>query len=144
MKTLIIPRNTWSIAISGIKKGSRGTMLYLLLGSRIRVSQTFDVKYSEYKSITGKRLNNYKVVREKMLELHQIHPPSKSYIHVPVSFFKIPLKNTFELKVAHYKITQDHDRGYSKKYRYDFDQFCKKYEIPNNKDSKYKFNQLIQ
>lgn len=143
METLIIPRNSWNDAIKGVKKGSRNTMLFLIIASRIRVSQTHDVKYSEYQSITGRRLNNFQEIRGKITEAHHKKPPSKSYLHVPLWFFKIPMKNTFELKVAHYKITQDHDRGYSKKYRYDFKQFCDKYEVKNNKDSRYKFNQLI-
>lgn len=99
------------------------------------------LKHSEYLSHTGTNLNQFQKLKDKITQyLDKDTKSGKSYIHFDPQILKIPIKNTFELKVNHYVMTKKHD---SKNPKYDFEEFAEKYEIPQSRQNKYKFKKLI-
>jgi len=141
-KNLIIAKNNWELVVHIID--TKEAMLYLIITSRAKIRIPKAVSYQKYKDITNKRMNNFRQSCTEVLEWIKIkdHKPSKSYIKVPLWYFKIPLKNKYELLVAHYYITKIHyaSREYP---RFDYDEFCFKYKLEPTRKLKTKFKKYI-
>lgn len=137
----MIPRSHWDIARNAIITKKKLTHLFLLLSSK-RLANAPPVTSTEYRQWTGRRLNRFKESVKKIEEQLDKIPQSKSYIRVPDKFFKIPLKNTFELLVIHYVVTKNHDSKMRNKYF--FQEFAERYGVNPTRQNKYKFNKIIK
>lgn len=141
-KNLIIATNNWELVVHIID--NKEAMLYLIITSRARIGIPKTVSYQKYKDITNKRMNNFRQSCAEVLEWIKLkeHKPSKNYIKVPLWYFQIPLKNKYELLVAHYYITKIHyaSRNYPK---FDYDEFSLKYNLEPTRKLKAKFKKHI-
>jgi hypothetical protein len=141
-KNLIIATNNWELVVQIID--DKEAMLYLIITSRMRVGAPKKISHQQYKNITNKRINNFQQNYAEVLKWVAIkeHKPSKNYIKVPLWYFQIPLKNKYELLVAHYYITKIHyaSRNYPK---FDYDEFCLKYKLKPTRKLKTKFKKHI-
>lgn len=111
----------------------------------VRAKKTFTLK--EYKEVTG-TVGIFKKISFNA-QIHAIYerylkaPKTKSYIHIPIWYFRIPLKSKFKKKVAHYKVTKDHDAS-KRGAKYLFSEFAEKYGVKVNRDFRYKFKKIIK
>jgi hypothetical protein len=139
---LIIATNNWELLVKIIDK--KEAMLYLIIASRAKIGIPKKISYQQYKDITNKHMNNFRQCYNEVVEClkYSDHKPSKNYIKVPLWYFKIPLKNKYELLVAHYYITKIH-YAFRKYPRFDYDEFCLKYKLESTRKLKAKFKKHI-
>ena len=137
---MIISKNYWDSVPDNID--SPRIMLFLIVSSRARVHAPLDFTHSEYVDITGKGLNDYRKSYKKIVKTVKDNPPGVSYLNVPEWFFKIGLKNKYELLIAHYYITKMHN---SKKGspKISYKDFIEKYNIPTQRRIKQKYDKII-
>ena len=138
---MIISRNYWDTVPENID--SPRIMLFLIISSRARVHAPLDFAHSEYVDITGKGMNDYRRSYKKIVKTVKDNPPGVSYLNVPEWFFKIGLKNKYELLIAHYYITKLHNskRGSPK---ISYKEFIEKYSIPAHRRLKKKYETIIK
>ena len=116
-----------------------------MIASQIKSFGGVDITPAKYKEITGRPLypNTPKQIQGVAQTLIQsgIEMTKKSrYVKVPKWFLQISLKNTFELKVAHYKISVN--AMHSSKYKFEI--FCSQYNVTPTRKNKWKFNKTIK
>lgn len=142
------PIDVWLLIRDNLRDSRRATKnihLSIIIASQIRSFGGVDVTPSQYKKITGRPLypNSPKKIQGVTQSLTQTgaNMTKKSrYIKIPEWYLQIPLKNTFELKVAHYKISVNAMN--SSKYK--FEVFCSQYNVTPSRKNKWKFNKLIK
>ena len=141
---MMVSRKNWEIYREAI--GKSNSSLFLIMASRQFVHAPKEITHTEYVGFTDKRLNKFKDSRikvAKVLAAQKEKNKKTSYINFDKSILRIPIKNTFEIKVHHYAETKKHDAK-PRSPTYDFQEFCKKYKITQNRKNKHKFNKIIQ
>ena len=141
------PLDVWLLVKENLKDPKRPTKnihLSIIIASQIRSFGGVDITPSQYREITGRSL--YPSSPKKIQGVTQtltktgVNMTRKSrYIKVPEWFLRIPLKNTFELKVAHYKVSIN---GMNSS-RYKFEVFCSQYNVTPTRKNKWKFNKIL-
>jgi hypothetical protein len=136
---ILVPAEYWEVVFPITPR----VMLFLILSSKAMLKLDLDLSYKEYIKLTENRLNNYRRSYIRIIKTVTENPPKKVYIKVPLWFFKIGLKNKYELLIAHYYITKIHNskRGSPK---LSYKDFIEKYNIPTQRRIKQKYEAIIK
>lgn len=142
---MMFPRSSWELVKKWLIANHSNTQyshLLLILTSQKLTFGRFDLNGEQYKRITGKELRSSSEKIQKVqraIKSWNLKISKREYIHIPKEYLKIPLKNTFELKVMHYLYTVRSMGG--KKHR--FETFCKQYEVRPTRQNRYKFRKIV-